>query len=98
MRILLGALAFCFSCGLLADSVVLDTPQGALIGETTGPGDSVSVFKGIPFAAPPTGNRRWQPPADPSNWGGELVATVFGPNCMQEPYPEDSFFYRPARL
>ncbi|HAJ76088.1 MAG TPA: hypothetical protein DCM64_06490 [Gammaproteobacteria bacterium] len=98
MRILLGALGFCFSCGLLADSVVLETSQGALIGETTGPGDSVSVFKGIPFAAPPTGNRRWQPPADPSDWGGELVATAFGPNCMQEPYPENSFFYRPARL
>ena len=98
MRNLLSLFAICFSAGLLADTVVLDTPQGSLIGETAGPGNSVKVFKGIPYAAPPTGNRRWQPPADPINWNGELTATSFGPSCIQQPYPENSFFYRPARL
>jgi hypothetical protein len=34
---------------VIADAVVLDTPQGKLIGTTTGLSDSVSAFKGIPF-------------------------------------------------
>lgn len=98
MKHLLGLLVFCFCTAAMADSVVIETPQGKLIGETMGPSSAVSAFKGIPFAAPPVGNRRWQPPADPASWSGELLATDFGPSCMQMPYPENTFFYRPARL
>lgn len=98
MRLLLCALTLCFSSANLAESVVLETPQGKLIGETTGPNHAVNVFRGISFSAPPVGSRRWQPPTEPTGWAGELLATDFGPNCMQEPYAEASFFYRPARL
>lgn len=73
-------------------------PQGRLIGEWAERDDQIAVYKGIPFAAPPVGERRWQPPQPAATWSGEREADSFGPNCMQQPYPEGSFFYRPARL
>ncbi len=45
----------------------------------------VLTFKGIPFAAPPTGARRWWPPQPVENWQGVRPATRFGPDCMQVP-------------
>ncbi|WP_157885635.1 carboxylesterase/lipase family protein [Pseudohongiella nitratireducens] len=73
-------------------------PQGRLIGERSDRDQRVAVYKGIPYAAPPVGQRRWQPPQAPASWSGEREADSFGPNCMQQSYPEGSFFYRPARL
>lgn len=75
-----------------------ETRQGKLIGEYAGQNAAVAVFKGIPFAAPPTGQARWQPPQPVPGWTGERMADSFGPDCMQQPYPEGSFFYRPARV
>jgi para-nitrobenzyl esterase len=95
---LLAITLLLISANVRADSVTLETPQGKLIGETVGENNSIHSFKGIPFAAPATGERRWQPPGEPPRWNGELLATSFGPNCIQQPYPENSFFYRPARL
>jgi para-nitrobenzyl esterase len=45
----------------------------------------VSVYKGLPYAAPPTGARRWQPPAAPVPWQGVRDAGRFGAACMQAP-------------
>jgi len=45
--------------------------------------DGTAVFLGIPFAAPPIGQRRWQPPAPPAKWSGVRPATAFGAICPQ---------------
>lgn len=40
------------------------------------------VFKGLPFAMPPTGELRWRPPAPPRAWRDVLTADTFKPMCM----------------
>jgi para-nitrobenzyl esterase len=39
--------------------------SGTIIGE---PGKEVSIFRGIPYAAPPVGNLRWKPPQPIAPW------------------------------
>ncbi|HEY2480577.1 MAG TPA: carboxylesterase family protein [Caulobacteraceae bacterium] len=45
--------------------------------------DGVSVFRGVPFAAPPVGPLRWRPPQASAAWAGVREATRFGPACPQ---------------
>lgn len=40
---------------------------------------AISVFKGIPFAAPPVGELRWKDPQPPKAWSGTLEAYKFAP-------------------
>lgn len=48
------------------------------------------IFKGIPFAQPPVGKLRWQPPQPAKAWKGIRSATSFGHDCMQLPFPGDA--------
>ena len=68
---------------MTANSVVA-TKSGLLQGTFE---NSVYVFKGIPYAAPPTGERRWLPPQPPLPWAGVRLADKFGPIAPQ-PAPE----------
>ena len=54
-------------------------------GSVRGSGTDVMVFKGIPYAAPPTGDRRWRPPAAAERWTDVRDATQFGPRCPGTP-------------
>ena len=55
--------------------------QGVLVGTTD---NGVSVFRGVPFAASPTGDLRWAPPKPPTSWGAPpRQATAFGAACTQ---------------
>ncbi|MCP5144079.1 MAG: carboxylesterase family protein [Gammaproteobacteria bacterium] len=47
----------------------------------------MQVFRGIPYARPPVGDLRWQPPLPVAAWEGTRKATAFGPACMQGPRP-----------
>ena len=42
------------------------------------------LFQGIPYAAPPVGKQRWQPPAPPQPWPGMFDASKPGPRCVQD--------------
>jgi para-nitrobenzyl esterase len=48
-------------------------------------------FKGIPYAAPPVGDLRWQPPQPVSPWTDTRACTSFGPACPQ-PTGGDLFY------
>jgi para-nitrobenzyl esterase len=45
--------------------------------------NGLTVYKGIPFAAPPVGDLRWKAPEPASNWTGVRIADKFGPAPMQ---------------
>ena len=47
--------------------------------------NGTAVFKGIPFAAPPVGDRRWQAPEPVTPWTGVKKADAFANACMQPP-------------
>jgi para-nitrobenzyl esterase len=45
--------------------------------------DQVHGFLGIPFAAAPEGEKRWQPPEDPTSWSGVRAADDWGGHSWQ---------------
>ena len=72
-----GAVASPASAGA---NPIVRIDDGLVRGTTAG---TVDEFLGIPYAAPPTGNLRWRPPARPASWEGVRDATQFGPSCPQ---------------
>lgn len=55
----------------------------------------VTVYKGIPFAAPPVGELRWKAPQPCENWEGIRQCYKFGPICMQDrPGVSDDLYAR----
>ncbi|MFL4907813.1 carboxylesterase/lipase family protein [Streptomyces sp. MMS24-I2-30] len=64
---------------------VADTPYGAVRGRHE---RGVAVFRGIPYAAPPFGPRRFRPPEPPEPWDGVRDAGSFGPTAPKPPYSE----------
>ncbi len=45
--------------------------------------DSLTVYRGIPFAAPPVGELRWRGPQPAPKWEGARKADRFAPGCIQ---------------
>lgn len=95
MRKTLKTLAF--GAGLVATAASAQTVQtagGAVRGSSTNNG--VSVFLGIPYAAPPVGENRWRAPQPASAWSGERDAGKYAPDCAQAPFPPDAAPIRTA--
>ena len=55
--------------------------SGSVVGYATTWG--AHAWRGIPFARPPVGERRWRAPRPPEPWQGDLEALDFGPACPQ---------------
>lgn len=60
---------------------LLTTPSGKLRGETA---NGVRIFRGVPFAEPPTGTLRFRPPVPIKPWKNIREATNFAPAAMQQ--------------
>jgi para-nitrobenzyl esterase len=74
-----------------AEVAVVHTNGGGVSG-VAGSAPEVRVYKGIPYAAAPTGDRRWRAPEPAAPWDGVRDASQFSPTCPQQPYPENSIY------
>src|SRR4030081_838521 len=88
----LGALLVLTSMPVRADELQVTVASGALSGLASRDG-LVRSFKGIPYAAPPVGPLRGQPPQAVAGWQGTREATRFSPVCPQ-PAPVPGGFYQ----
>lgn len=92
MRIEAAAIAVLLLAALAAPVTAQVTPPRITIeqGVVEGALDrEVPRFLGIPYAAAPTGERRWAPAAPAPSWGSQpLRAIRFGPACPQELTPD----------
>ena len=89
MKKLLLSIAFLLpAMGMMAQTQVT-TAEGILEGKDL---SGLTVFKGVPFAAPPVGNLRWKAPQPVQKWQGVRMAKEFGANPMQEPIFGDMNF------
>ena len=71
------------------------TDRGMVEGELTADG-KVVAFKGIPYAAPPTGELRWKAPQDAAKWSGVKETKTFGYHCVQTGGYADMLFHDPG--
>src|SRR2546423_1783543 len=80
-----------FSCALVLGAVggtaqaspghgapVARTETGVVRGAESG---NVDSFLGVPYARPPVGEARWQPPRPPARWAGVRDAVAYGNRC-----------------
>ncbi len=63
-----------------ASAPLLKLKQGTVAGAVDRSG--VHRFLGVPYAAPPVGDLRWQPPK-PRSWAGTRPATEYSASCAQ---------------
>jgi para-nitrobenzyl esterase len=80
-KFMLQAIACAAACvALAAHSAPIKVEGGALEGKQEG---DLTVYRGIPFAAPPVGDLRWKGPQPAAKWSGTLPADKFADACMQ---------------
>jgi para-nitrobenzyl esterase len=77
---LLVLVALTCACGSSVLTTTVDVTGGTIEGVEQ---DGIFAYKGIPFAAPPTGDLRWKAPAPVESWTGVKKADAFAPGCMQ---------------
>ncbi|MGA2576413.1 MAG: carboxylesterase family protein, partial [Bryobacteraceae bacterium] len=80
--IVLFAAAACGIVGHAAAATVdeVRVESGALKGAIAG---GIVAFKGIPYAASPTGQNRWRAPQPVAAWKGVRSAAAYASDCMQ---------------
>jgi len=65
-----------------ASTAIVETTSGKIEGVFR---KGLYIFRGIPYAAPPVGERRWLLPGSPQPWDGVRPAKEFAPTAPQEP-------------
>jgi para-nitrobenzyl esterase len=75
-----------FGAPAAASPILVD--GGSIAGVREG---DVTVYRGVPFAAPPVGELRWRAPQPVVPWTGTRIAGRASPTCLQRGfYPEDA--------
>lgn len=88
VRVAIVAALLCLTPGLAACSfswddnnpLVVETEHGKVKGiETQG----IRAWRGIPYAAPPVGDLRWEPPQESDDWSSTRNAGAYSAKCIQ---------------
>jgi para-nitrobenzyl esterase len=87
---------FCNAYAALAQLPSEIHTQSGVVRGFTSADAKVHTFLGIPFAAPPVKNLRWQPPQPVTAWSGVRQAKSFGSRCMQAHIYSDMVFLDPG--
>lgn len=70
-----------FSTSLsVAHAATLKIEQGTIQGTEE---NNIDIYRGVPYAAPPTNDNRWRLPKPPASWKGIRPATHFANSCQQ---------------
>jgi para-nitrobenzyl esterase len=75
-------LAACGGGGSGDNPLVRGTHLGQVLGSVDTSAGTIA-WKGIPYAKPPVGELRWQPPQEPDAWPTRRATTAFAPACAQ---------------
>ena len=71
--------------GVFVDNVTLNTEYGEIQGMRHNYGGKIlDRYLGIPFAKPPTGERRFMSPEEPEPWTGTLLTDRYQSSCVQD--------------
>jgi para-nitrobenzyl esterase len=65
------------------ERVSVSLAQGEVMGIPSPYDDDITVYRGLPYAAAPIGELRWQPPQAATGWDGVRVADTFADSCFQ---------------
>ena len=60
------------------------TSHGEILGIASPYDPDITVYRGVPYAAPPVDDLRWQPPQPPTPWQQPLMADRFAASCHQQ--------------
>jgi para-nitrobenzyl esterase len=82
-----GTLSGASAARASSDPAVVSTESGAVRGTVA---TDHRTFSGIPYAAPPVGDRRWRAPVPPHPWPSVRDATRPGSSCLQMGGPTGS--------
>ena len=100
----LGASILCFvsqlaACGGTTDDTSVAEPgvkqltEGQVTGIASPYDESITVYRGLPYAAPPVDDLRWRAPQAPADWAGVRSADTFADSCYQ-PRHSSTFVWR----
>ncbi len=86
-------LCFCSCVASVEETPILDVDGGKIEGV---PGDvpGLTIYKGIPYAAPPVGDLRWKKPQPVIPWTGVRKCDKFGAASLQSDRVIGSFYWR----
>lgn len=71
-------------------ALIVEGGQISGVAETEG----VTLYKGIPYAAPPVGELRWKKPQAVIPWDGVRACATFGDASVQDGQTEGSFYWK----
>jgi para-nitrobenzyl esterase len=86
LAVAFGTLCASWPAAAVGPDQAAEKEPGPIVATKEGPvqgfvANGVTEFLGLPYAEPPIGALRWQPPKDKAPWTDVLKATEFGPIC-----------------